>query len=421
MLNGYLYHIAKMAKAVNFFKYVLFGLTFTSLCLLVYGFFSVPDEFYAASVDDVKLSELYTFSISAQTGGNSAQTETVNAEENYKVEVSLLNTIPIKTSTMKVSKRKYVCVSGEIFGLRLYTKGVVIVGTSTVETAEGSVDPAQEAGVKPGDVIVSINGITVESCAKVSEIFSESNGSPVAVVYRRNGNEYETLFKLYYSSVEQKYLAGLWIRDSAAGIGTMTFYDKTSGVYAGLGHGVCDADTGKILPLYDGDIVDAAISGCYKGKSGEAGELCGTFTGSTSGTMCINNETGVYGVLDKIDNSRQEIPVALKSEVHEGEAQIISTVNGNEPEYYKIKIEKINKNDNAHRNMIIKVTDEALIEQTGGIVQGMSGSPIIQDDMLVGAVTHVFVNDPLSGYAIFAEYMLDTAKTVALPSLKLAS
>ncbi|MCM1364102.1 MAG: SpoIVB peptidase [Faecalibacterium sp.] len=410
-----------MAKAVNFFKYVLFGAVLTSLCLLVYGFFSVPDEFYAISVDEIKVNNLYSLNISAQADVKSAQTETVDTDENYKVEVTLLNAIPVKTATMRISKRNYVVISGDIFGLRLYTKGVVIVGTSTVETAEGVKNPAQEAGIAAGDVIVSINGVAVESCAKVSELFSSCGGTPVTLVYRRNGNEYSTVFPLYYSTAEQKYLAGLWIRDSAAGIGTMTFYDKSSGVYAGLGHGVCDADTGSILPLYDGDIVSVEICGCYKGKSGDAGELCGTFTGGTTGSMCINNECGVYGVLNNVDISAKEMPVALKSEVHEGEAQIVSTVNGDGPKYYTIEIEKVNKNDSSYRNMVIKVTDQALIEQTGGIVQGMSGSPIIQNGMLVGAVTHVFINDPLSGYAIFAEYMLETSKTVSRSSMNIAS
>ncbi|MCM1544939.1 MAG: SpoIVB peptidase [Ruminococcus sp.] len=410
-----------MTKAVNFIKYILFGVTLTSLCLLIYGFYGLPNEFYAASFDDISVNNIYTLSISTQTGAKSIINENVGAEENYKVEVTLLGKIPVKTATMKISKRSYVAISGGIFGLRLYTKGVVIVGTSTVETAEGARNPADEAGIKTGDVLVSINGVQVESCAKVSEIFSAYDGNPVTVVYRRNGHDYETMFSLCYSVAEQKYLAGLWIRDSAAGIGTMTFYDKSSGVYAGLGHGVCDADTGKILPLYDGDIVEAAICGCYKGKSGEAGELCGTFTGSTTGTMCINGETGVYGVLDKVNQNDKEIPVALKNEVHEGEAQIISTIDENGPKYYKIKIEKVNKNDNSYRNMVIKVIDENLIEKTGGIVQGMSGSPIIQDGMLVGAVTHVFINDPLSGYAIFAEYMLETSKTVSHSSINLAA
>ncbi len=407
-----------MAKAVNLFKYILFGLTLTSLCLLVYGFYSVPDEIYSISDRNINVGKLYSCSISAQTG---AEKRSAAEQENYKVDVSLFHSIPVKTATLKVSRRNYVTISGEIFGLRLYTKGVVIVGTSTVETAEGIKNPAEQAGLAVGDIIVSINGEKVESCSRVSEIFAQCQNNEMTLVYNRNGSEYQTSFRLYYSSAQQKYLAGLWIRDSAAGIGTMTFFDKASGIFAGLGHGVCDADTGRILPLYNGDIVDASICGCYKGKSGEAGELCGTFTGSTEGSLCINNETGVYGFLNKTHKGGKEVPVALKSEIKEGPAQIISTVDENGPKYYSIEIKKINKNDNAYRSMEIKVTDKSLIEKTGGIVQGMSGSPIIQNGMLVGAVTHVFINDPCSGYAIFAEYMLETSKTAGHTLLDAAS
>ncbi|MGN1195906.1 MAG: SpoIVB peptidase, partial [Acutalibacteraceae bacterium] len=306
-----------------------------------------------------------------------------------------------------VGKRQYAVVSGEIFGLRMYTDGVLIVGTQEIETANGKISPAENAGIKKGDVIVSINGEKVNNCAKVSELLSKAADNAVTLVIRRSDKNYTISFTSAFSSTEQKYRAGLWIRDSAAGIGTVTFYDKETGLFAGLGHAVCDADTGCILPMQYGDTVQATICGCYKGKSGQAGELCGTFSNNTTGVLLLNSDIGVYGCFSTQLKNATLTPVALKEEVKTGKAQIISTVDESGPKTFEINIVKIDKSDSAHRNMIIEVTDENLLEITGGIVQGMSGSPIIQNGMLVGAVTHVFVNDPTKGYAVFASDMME--------------
>ncbi|MFY9197989.1 MAG: SpoIVB peptidase S55 domain-containing protein, partial [Acutalibacteraceae bacterium] len=172
---------------------------------------------------------------------------------------------------------------------------------------------------------------------------------------------------------------------------------------------VCDIDTGEIMPLLSGDIVSASVNGAYKGANGTTGELCGVFENKVLGTLLLNGSTGVYGKINSISNSTKEIPVAMQYEIQQGPAKIIATVEGDKPEYYDIKINKIYQNgDSSEKNMTIEITDERLIEKTGGIVQGMSGSPIIQNGMLVGAVTHVFVNNPLQGYAIFAENMIST-------------
>ena len=195
-------------------------------------------------------------------------------------------------------------------------------------------------------------------------------------------------------------------------MGTVTFVDNTTGLFAGLGHAICDVDTGDAMPLRTGDIVGATIRGCVKGTSGTPGELCGVFSTGVIGELFINGNKGVYGILNKTEKKAKRIPVALCEEVKVGKAEIISTVNGTTPDYYEIEIVKIYKSDGEEKNMVIKVTDEDLLKKTGGIVQGMSGSPIIQNGMLVGAVTHVFVNDPQQGYAIFAEQMLDTADTL---------
>ena len=376
------------------------------LILLVYGFYSVPDELHKLTDEEIKVNDLFTVSFDSPTE-TSSRSKALTKEGSYDVNISLFNAIPIKSSKITVGKRQYAVVSGEIFGLRIYTDGVLIVGTQDIETENGKVSPASAAGINKGDVIVCINGEKVNSCAKVSELFGLAGSSPVTLVIRRNGKNYTVSFQCVYSVTENRYRAGLWIRDSAAGIGTVTFYDRENGLFAGLGHAVCDADTGCILPMQYGDTVQAEICGCYKGKSGQAGELCGTFSNNTTGILISNSDIGVYGYFSDRSKNASLTPVALKEEVRTGKAQIISTVDESGPKRFDIEIIKTDKNDASHRNMIIEITDKELIEKTGGIVQGMSGSPIIQNGMLVGAVTHVFVNDPTKGYAVFASDMVE--------------
>ncbi|MBE6775295.1 MAG: SpoIVB peptidase [Ruminococcaceae bacterium] len=399
-----------MVKSIKAIRTVIMCVTFILLCLLVYGFYAVPDELYCIADKRDSVNEIYTITYGKKI--SSSGQRNIGQSEKYEAEVSLLNVIPVKSSSVTVKSRDYVEVSGELFGLRLFTEGVMIVGTDEVDTEMGSVSPAKSAGLQKGDVICSVNGIKVTTSQQVSEIFGKAGSSPMTLVYKRGNKYYSISFSLAYSTSEGKYKAGLWIRDSAAGIGTMTFYDVSTGMFASLGHGVCDVDTGEILPLSDGDIVSAYINGCYKGKSGKAGELCGVFNPEVKGILMCNCETGVYGKAKEI-NAEMLMPVATKSEVKTGKAQIISTVDKDGPEYYDIEITKVTEASSQNKNMVIKITDSKLIEKTGGIVQGMSGSPIIQDNMLVGAVTHVFVSDPTQGYAIFAETMLEKARSIS--------
>lgn len=198
-----------------------------------------------------------------------------------------------------------------------------------------------------------------------------------------------------------------------AGVGTITFIDSASKVFGGLGHAVCDVDTGIVMPLADGDAVKTKITGCYKGSCGSTGELCGVFQDTNIGTLSLNTACGVYGFLNNIVSTNEAVPIATKQEVKTGSAKIISTVDEKGPQYYDVRIVRICNNDSSSsKNMIIEITDSSLIEKTGGIIQGMSGSPIIQDGMLIGAVTHVFVNDPIRGYAVFADNMLKVSEAL---------
>lgn len=395
-----------MKKAVKTIQYILLTLTLCFLSLLVYSFYTVPDEIYSVSDEEIKVNDFYTITYEEDelTGINQR-----SKAGKYQVKISLFNAIPVKNSSLTVSERKYVTLSGKIIGLRLFTDGVMIVGIDSIDTESGSVSPGYSAGLQKGDVICSINGIMTESSSKVNELITQSEGRVLEVEYIRNGEHLKTNFTPVFSLSEQKYKGGLWVRDSAAGIGTMTFYDSETGAFAALGHAVCDIDTGEILPLSNGDIVNAGITSCTKGTNGKAGELCGIFKSDSIGVLLKNTECGIFGILNTCNEDTGKVPVATEHEVEKGPAQIISTVDENGAQYYDIEITKISKYDSEHKNMVIEVTDEELIEKTGGIVQGMSGSPIVQNGKLVGAVTHVLVGDPTKGYGIFIDNMLDAA------------
>ncbi len=395
-----------MIKGIRFVKNLIIAVTVITLFLMVYGFYTVPDEIYGISGENIRVNNLYT--VTCKQDGIKRDMYTAEKEGRYDVSVSLFNAIPIKNSSLTVSDRHYVVPSGEIFGLRLFTEGVLIIKTETVDSSEGNVSPCDMAGLKKGDIILKVNGEKVVSSNALGDTLSRGDKTVFTVEYERNGKKHSTVLNTYYSVSQCKYKAGMWIRDSAAGIGTMSFYDPQTGGFAGLGHGVCDIDTGDILPFSDGDIVSAEITGCYKGQKGKAGELCGVFSQETIGVLLSNNSKGVYGVLSKPGSTNQAIPIAMKREVREGKAEIISTVNELSPCRYEVEISNINFTSGENKNMVIKITDEKLIEKTGGIVQGMSGSPIIQDGKLIGAVTHVLVGDPTKGYGIFAETMIET-------------
>ena len=337
-----------------------------------------------------------------------------SGSEAYNVDVKLFHVIPVKSAHVTVSQRDYVALGGYAFGIRLYTDGVVVVKTDSVETENGTVNPSKEAGLKEGDAIRSIDGQSVTRNEEVASLLAASQGREVDMEIIRGDEAMHIQYRTVLSKTDGKYRAGLWVRDSTAGIGTMTFYDPETGIFGGLGHAVCDVDTGELMPLSDGDVVQAKITGCYKGSNGSAGELCGSFNSDAIGELMVNGSTGVYGRLYHPDLSVQTVPAALSSEVQTGPAQIIATVDGTQPQYYDVEIKRTYSNDGEkQKNMVIEVTDPELIQKTGGIVQGMSGCPIIQNGMFVGAVTHVFLNNPLQGYAIYAENMLKTSKSVA--------
>lgn len=404
-----------MKKTFRILSFIFFFLCSGIMAMIVFGYSHIPNEMSLQDFDRMASGKAY---VCRKLEGISANVP-MSEKSAYETSVMLFNIFPVKNTKITTSERKYVVPGGEIFGIRLYTKGVMIVKIEPVRTEHGAINPGVRAGLRQGDIIVSVDGIEITDNASLSDYISSSDGKILELEIKRN-NKLSHISFVPVLDINGIYKGGLWIRDSTAGIGTMTFYDSTSGVFAGLGHAICDVDTGEAMPLSGGDAVSAEIKGCYKGTEGTPGELCGVFSGEILGRLHINCETGLYGILDRHPKSKNIIPVALPSEVNEGPAQIISTIDSNNPKYYNIEITKIYKNAADQRNMIIKITDKELINKTGGIVQGMSGSPIIQNGMLVGAVTHVFVDNSTEGYGIFAENMIKTQEKLE-KSLKLDS
>ena len=392
----------KAIKAVSAFMALICTFVFAFIC---YGTAYVPDSILAQ--DTYSADTGSPFFNCVCEGGTAVSAGSLSKV--YPAQIKLWGVVPVKDSTVKVVNRRYVTLGGTPFGLRIFTSGVLVTGVGSVPTKSGAAYPAKKAGIKQGDIIIRINGATVTSNQEITQLVENSGGRKLTVELVRDGKNKTVSLLPVKQSADGRYKIGLWVRDSTAGVGTITFVDSDTGVFAGLGHAICDADTGDIMPLRTGDILGATIRGCVKGTSGTPGELCGVFTTGVLGELYINGSNGVYGVLNKLTEKSAKIPVALSDEVVTGKAQIISTVNGTEPKYYDIEITKIHRVNDEEKNMVIKVTDEVLLGKTGGIVQGMSGSPIVQNGMLVGAVTHVFVNDPQQGYAIFADTMLDTA------------
>lgn len=306
----------------------------------------------------------------------------------------------------EVKEVRTVQLGGEPFGIKMFSDGVLVIEVESTLYGSDIPSPASLADIKANDIIKSVNGETLYSNEQLTDIIINSNRNELNLSIDRNGEIIETTLIPQYDS-QGNLRAGLWIKDSAAGIGTITYYDTSTNTFGALGHGICESKTGKLIPLSYGEIAKASISDVTKSKNGEVGSLNGYFEGDILGDAYLNCECGVFGSLS-VETQNEFIEVAEKSEVRTGDAQIYCTVNGNVKKCYDIKIKRLSHNGDS--SMVIEITDPELLEITGGIVQGMSGSPIIQDGKLVGAVTHVLVNAPTKGYGIFIENMLDAAE-----------
>lgn len=417
VFSGRISHRRFFYESWRIFSALFSVLVMGSLCFALYLSSQLPDRYYLAkgetfSIGDNKMiqavsSSSYPLSVYSSTGNT------------FQMDLKLFGLINIKDVNVQVVDRRVVSLCGTPFGIKMVTDGVMVVGTGNVTDMHSqSVNPAKEAGIQEGDVILSVNGEKISSKKQLTKLFSTCGATPISITVRR-GNDLQNLtVSPVKSSMDNDYHLGLWVRDSSAGIGTMTFFDPNNGCFAGLGHAICDVDTGQIMPLSQGEIVEASIIGVQAGSAGSPGQLQGAFVAdSPVGQLYQNSYNGVYGKLSSLPPYSQTIPMAQSQEVKEGPVQIMTTVEGEKPRLFEAYIEKVSlSQDEPTKNMVLRITDPELLELSGGIVQGMSGSPIIQDGMLVGAVTHVFVNDPTRGYGIFAENMDNTLLTVAAQS-----
>ena len=386
-------------------RYVRLGVV-VFLCSVLFAIYTaslVPDHIYTTGTQPPTIKSLPMVTLVPKTKGSQVSAQ----GEQLGYTAKMFGVVPLKNVNVSGQNTRVVSVAGTPFGIKMFSDGVMVVGFSDIDTQKGSFCPAKAAGLELGDVIISLDGVKVQSNTDVEKHIASKGNSEVVVVFLREGLEHTTKLTPVTDSTTGSYRTGMWVRDSSAGVGTMTFYDVQKGMFAGLGHGIKDTDTQKDIPLLSGEIVPVRITGCTPSSNGEAGELKGSFISQfPTGRVWANSTNGVYGSVftPPADNMME---VASPNQIETGPATILTTIEGTTPKEYDIVIEKVALNgSNQWRNMVIRITDSRLLEKTGGIVQGMSGSPIIQNGKLVGAVTHVFVNQVNRGYAVFAQNML---------------
>ena len=300
---------------------------------------------------------------------------------------------------------------GQAVGVAIRTQGVLVVGAGDHD----------RGALREGDMILSVNGVPLLESAMLTEAVNAAQGQPLSLRISRGGQESDLLLTPHYDEGSRAWRLGVWVRDSTAGVGTLTYYDPATGAYGALGHAITDSDTGSLLPVRQGALMQAEIVDVRRGQRGAPGELRGSFLREqvTLGTVRANTIFGIYGQLEAPSVSvlyPDGLPTASRAQVHTGTATILSTIAGQEACEYAIEITQVSRQSAAApKSMVLRVTDERLLSATGGIVQGMSGSPILQDGHIVGAVTHVFVSDPTQGYGVFIDWMLQQSDALAAP------
>ncbi|MDR7869998.1 MAG: SpoIVB peptidase [Tissierellaceae bacterium] len=413
----------KLRKKIIFLS-ILLAISFLAFSIQYNEILFYPENLNIIKGENKNLDISFPFSIDYNDEESIVQTIYNEGSKSYNIngietgesqlQFKLLGLIPVKEVNLNVIERPNLIPGGSAIGVRLNTKGVLVVAITDVIDINGvRSSPAKGAGLKVGDSIVAINDQKIVNAEQVVEILNKIKDEEVKIRILRNNAEFETNVKSVQCLQDNSYRLGVWVRDKTTGIGTLTYINPYNNSFGALGHGITDIDTGKLLTVEDGLIMNAKVSDITQGKKGVPGEIKGVFykTDDILGDIKINDEFGIYGklnndYLDKID--LKSIPIAYKEEVTEGKAYILSTIDDKRIEKFEINIEKVEKHEKPNsKSMIIKISDPKLLEKTGGIVQGMSGSPIIQNDRLIGAVTHVFINDPTKGYGLFIEWMLE--------------
>ena len=384
--------------------------------------YHIPDKITIFEGEDISLKTFFGITLHAEedvlTVSADTGQKTINTVGNEKVSVKLFDKLFIKNVDVSVLPRTTVIPVGNIAGVKLYTNGVLVVGMSEIEGEDSKTyKPYENSGIEEGDTIVKVNNTMIYSTDDLIENVNLSNGENVKIEYIHEKETKECSIRPVKTN-EEEYKLGLWVRDSAAGVGTVTFYEPETQQFGALGHGITDIDTGDLLNISSGEFVTAKVLNIKKGEDGNPGKIQGTVEEQeTIGEITKNTEFGIYGKIEdasslNIDMSK-EMEVALRDEIQTGKATILCSLDNQTVKEYEIEITKIYRENNYNnKSMEIKLTDQALIEKTGGIIQGMSGSPIIQNGKFVGAVTHVFVDSATEGYAVFGDLMLKQSKKV---------
>ena len=382
----------------------------------------IPDKITIFEGENISLKTIFGITLHSkdetlEVSANSGE-KTIHKIGNETLSVNLFNTIFLKNVDVSVLPKTTVIPVGSVAGVKLYTNGVLVVGMSEIEGEDRKIyKPYENTGIEEGDTIVKINDNLINSTDELIEKVNMSKGEEVEIEYIHDEETKECSIMPIKTS-EEEYKLGLWVRDSAAGVGTVTFYEPATQHFGALGHGITDIDTGDLLNIASGEFVTAKVLNIKKGEDGNPGKIQGTVEDQkTIGEITKNTEFGIYGKIEdlsslNIDTSK-EMEVAMREEIQTGKATILCSLDNQTVKEYEIEITKIYRDNNYNnKSMEIKVTDEELIERTGGIIQGMSGSPIIQNGKFVGAVTHVLVNSSTEGYAIFGDLMLKQSKEV---------
>ena len=398
----------------TFIGIILISILFISL-IYITNIASIPKNIIIFQGERLNLNTLVGIDVKPELK-NVENLKTVQASSNLefdeeytgKINLSVnLFGINIKDITVNVLETTEVVPLGELVGLKLYTNGVLVVGMSEISGIDkNTYKPYENTGILEGDMIVEINEKSITNTTERKEI---------SVKYVRDGETIETNIKPVETDKDD-YKLGLWVRDAAAGVGTISFYEPETGLFASLGHGIIDVDTSKLLDISTGEFVTTNIVSITKGEKGNPGKIQGSVENQkTIGEVYKNTEFGVFGKVSNTsvlnEDLTKTIKVASRNEIKKGKATIRCTLENNKKKEYEVEIQKIYANNNSdNKSMLVKITDEELLEKTGGIIQGMSGSPIIQNGKLIGVLTHVLVSDPTVGYGVFADLMVEKMK-----------
>ena len=392
-------------------KYFFIILILLIIFIYVTNITQIPSKIFLLKGEKPQIKRIYGITINKSLN----ETKQTWQDDNYEtssMDVTLFGKIKVKEVSVTTYPNIKVIPTGNLIGLKLYTNGVLVIGTTEIKNINNEIEkPYETSNIKEGDTILELNNQEIDSTKTLQNIVNTSHGEELEVKYTRQGEIYTSKINPSHTNTNE-YKLGLWVRDSASGIGTMAFYEPQSKKFAALGHGISDSDTGELLNIQTGEVVNSKIVNITKGQKGFPGEIKGSISKQTSiGSVNKNTNFGIFGTLAEetqtINKYSNGIEVALREEIQEGDATILATLENDKTEEYTVKVTSIDTENNTNnKSMQIQITDKRLLDKTGGIICGMSGSPIIQNNKLIGTLTNVLVSNPQIGYGVFADIMI---------------